>query len=186
MSTTETPDTTITGGALEAPAIEQVGRSTKLFTIVALIAIIVGAGSVLGGIGGAVFTYQQAAVENISTPGDAAIAEAPVRGPMTMWAQSDIITQHQLDRTEGLRYAEMERMVPQVDEVTGEAVIGEDGEPVMVENMDRLSWIDATSLTTVLNMGIMAYALSLFAVVVGGTLLLLGLVVFKLRSAVIV
>jgi hypothetical protein len=155
-------------------------QSSKLISIVALFAIVVGIGSMLGGIGGAIYTYQSAAVENITTPDDARIAGAPVRGPLTMWAQSDIITHHQLDRTGGLRYAEMERMIPAVDEA-GEPVIGEDGEPVMVPNDARLSWIDATSLTTVLGMGIMAYALSAFALVVGAALLGIGLVLFKLR-----
>jgi hypothetical protein len=167
---------------LTAPSIETSLRSSKLYAFVALFAIVVGIGSMLGGIAGAVFTYQQAAVENITTPDDAAIPGAPVRGPLTMWAQADIITHHQLERTEGLRYAEMERMVPAVDEA-GDPVIGEDGEPVMVPNEARLSWIDATSLTTVLNLGIMAYALAAFAFVVGATLAGLGLVVFKLRKS---
>jgi hypothetical protein len=167
-------------GALEAPAIETQLRSSKLISVVALMAIIVGIGSMLGGIAGATYTYQQAAVENIVTPDDARIPGADVRGPLTMWAQSDIITHHQLERTEGLRYAEMERMVPQVDEA-GEVVLGEDGEPVMVPNQERLSWIDATSLTTVLGVGIMAYALAAFAIVVGATLLGLGLVLMRLR-----
>ena len=42
-------------------------------------AIAVGIGSVLGGIGGAVHTYQQAAVQDITTPDDARFAE--VAGP---------------------------------------------------------------------------------------------------------
>ena len=154
--------------------------SRKLIAIVALLAMVVGLGSMLGGLAGATFTYQQAAVENITTPGDAMLAEVPVRGPLSMYAQSDIITEHQLDRTDGLRYAEMDRMVPATDEA-GEPIIGEDGEPVMTENMDRLSWIDATSLTTVLNMGIMAYALAAFAFVVGLTLAMVGVVLWQLR-----
>jgi hypothetical protein len=149
---------------------------------VALFAIVVGIGSMLGGLGGAIYTYQSAAVENIVTPEDARIPNADVRGPLTMWAQSDIITHHQLERTEGLRYAEMDRMVPAVDEA-GAPIIGEDGEPVMVPNETRLSWIDATSLTTVLGMGIMAYALSAFALVVGLTLLGIGLVLYRLRKS---
>jgi hypothetical protein len=176
---TQVKDTT---GALRASDTELELGASKLVTIVALFAIVVGIGAMLGGLGGAIYTYQQAAVENIVTPDDARIAEAPVRGPLTMWAQSDIITQHQLERTEGLRYAEMERMVPAVDEA-GEPVIGEDGEPVMVPNETRLSWIDATSLTTVLGMGIMAYALSAFAIVVGAALLGIGLVLNKLRRS---
>jgi hypothetical protein len=172
-----------TSGALEAPAIEQLDRPSRLVTIVALAAIIVGAFSVLGGLGGVAYTYSSAAVENIVTPGDAAIAEAPVRGPLTMWAQSDIITQHQLDRTEGLRYAEMPREVPMVDEA-GEPVIGEDGEPVMGPNTARLSWIDATALTTVLGVGILAYAFSAFAIAVGAVLIGLGLVVRRFGKVV--
>jgi hypothetical protein len=172
-----------TAGPLEAPAIEQLGTTSRLATVVALLAIVVGAFSVLGGLGGVAYTYSAAAVENITTPDDAAIAEAPVRGPLTMWAQSDIITQHQLNRTEGLRYAEMPRMIPQLDDA-GAPVIGEDGEPVMVENTTRLSWIDATALTTVLGVGILAYAFSAFAIAVGAVLIGLGLVVRRLGKVV--
>jgi hypothetical protein len=166
--------------ALETLPAETTPRTSKTIAVVAILAMVVGIGSMLGGIAGGIFTWQQAAVENITTPDDARIAEAPVRGPLTMWAQADIITHHQLDRTEGLRYAEMERMVPAVDEA-GEPVIGEDGEPVMLPNEVRLSWIDATSLTTVLNLGIMAYALAAFALVVGATLFGIGLVLNQLR-----
>jgi hypothetical protein len=171
-----------TSGTIQAPELELEVGTNKLVAIVALFAIVVGIGSMLGGLGGAIYTYQSAAVENIVTPDDARIPGANVRGPLTMWAQSDIITHHQLDRTEGLRYAEMDRMVPAVDEA-GAPIIGEDGEPVMVPNETRLSWIDATSLTTVLGMGIMAYALSAFAVVVGLALLGIGLVLHKLRKS---
>jgi hypothetical protein len=171
-----------TSGTVKAPELELEVGTNKLVAIVALFAIVVGIGSMLGGLGGAIYTYQSAAVENIVTPDDARIPGADVRGPLTMWAQSDIITHHQLERTEGLRYAEMDRMVPAVDEA-GTPIIGEDGEPVMVPNETRLSWIDATSLTTVLGMGIMAYALSAFAVVVGLALLGIGLVLYRLRKS---
>ena len=154
----------------------------RLFAVVAILAIVVGLGSVAGGLGGMVYTWQNAAVENISTPGDAVIAEAPVRGPFTMWAQADIITKHQLNRTEGLRYAEMPQRIPQLDDA-GNPVIGEDGEPVLVANAARASWINATALTTVLNMGIMAYMLSLFAIVMGATVAGLGWVVLRLSRS---
>lgn len=154
----------------------------RLFAVVAILAIVVGLGSVAGGLGGMVYTWQNAAVENINTPGDAVIASTPVRGPFTMWAQADIITKHQLNRTDGLRYAEMPRQIPQLDDA-GNPVIGEDGEPVLINNMARLSWIDATALTTVLNMGIMAYMLSLFAIVMGATVAGLGWVVLRLSRS---
>jgi hypothetical protein len=170
------------GRPLEAPELESL-RPDKLLSIVALIALVVGGFSALGGIVGAVYTYQQAAVEQIVTPDDAMIASADVRGPLTMWAQADIITQHQLDRTEGLRYAEMPREVQQVDEA-GQPMVDEAGDPVMGPNQDRLSWIDATALTSVLNLGIMAYALSAFAVAIGVTISLLGLALLRLRNRV--
>ncbi len=154
----------------------------RSFAIVAILAIVVGLGSVLGGLGGMVYTWQNAAVENINTPSDAVIADTPVRGPFTMWAQADIITKHQLNRTDGLRYAEMPGRIPQLD-ADGNPVIGEDGEPVLVPNADRASWINATALTTVLNMGLMAYMLSLFAIVMGATVAGLGWVVLRLSRS---
>jgi len=153
---------------------------SKLFTVVAILAFVIGAGSILGGAAGAVYTYQQAAVENIVTPPDASIPETPVRGPLTMKSQIDIINEHQLAGTEGLRYAEMAREVPQVDEA-GNPILDEAGEPVMGPNQARMSWITATSLTSVLSLGIMAYALAAFAIVLGIALIALGLVVRKLR-----
>ncbi|WP_052669095.1 hypothetical protein [Nitriliruptor alkaliphilus] len=182
MSVINTPDVTTPRG--EAPAAELKLRPNRLFTFVAIFAMVIGFGSVLGGIAGATFTYRQAAVENITTPDDAIFPEVPVRGPLSMYAQSDIITHHQLERTEGLRYAEMDRMVPMVDEA-GEVVLDEAGEAVMVPNETRLSWIDATSLTTVLNLGIMAYALAAFAIVIGLTLAALGFIVLKLRRSAV-
>jgi len=158
------------------------GSRNRLFAVVAILAIVVGIGSVVGGLVGMVYTWQSAAVENISTPSDAAIPGAAVRGPLTMWAQADIITQHQLNRTEGLRYAEMPARIPQLDE-DGQPVVGADGEPVLVPNADRASWINATALTTVLNMGLMAYVLSLFAIVMGATVAGLGWVVLRLSRA---
>jgi hypothetical protein len=180
MSVINTPDTRGTAHESELKL-----EPNRLFTIVAIFAMVIGIGSVLGGIAGATFTYRQAAVENITTPDDAIFAEVPVRGPLSMYAQSDIITQHQLDRTQGLRYAEMDREAPVLDEA-GQPVLDEAGDPVMGPNMERLSWIDATSLTTVLNMGIMAYALAAFAIVVGLTLFGLGGIVYKLRRSALV
>jgi hypothetical protein len=158
--------------------------SQRLFAIIAVFAMVIGVGSVLGGVFGAAYTYDQAAAQDITTPDDAAIADTPVRGPLTMWSQSDIITHHQLDRTGGLYYSQMDREVPAVDE-DGNAVIGEDGEPVMVPNEARASWITATTLTTSLGLGILSYAVSAFAIVVGLTLISLGWVVLRLRRATV-
>lgn len=69
-------------------------------------------------------------------------------------------------------YSQMPRMSPQVDE-NGEAVLDEVGEQVMVPNEARASWLDATTLTTALGLGIVAYALSAFAMVIGLTLMVI-------------
>lgn len=153
----------------------------RLFAIVAYAALIVGFFSAIGGVFGVVYTYRQAAAENITTPEDSRIPERPVRGPLTLWAQSDIITHHQLERTEGLRYAEMPREVPATDE-NGNAVLDESGEQMMVPNDARASWVTATSLITVLGLGIVSYAFSVFAFVVGLILIGMGLVVRQLGT----
>lgn len=156
-------------------------RKSLTLLLVGILALAVGFGSMAGGVFGAWYTWDQAAVQDITTPDDAAIAETPVRGPFTMWAQADIITQHQLDRTEGLYYAQMDRMVPQVDE-SGEVVLDENGEALMVPNEARASWFDATTLTTALSLGIVSYALAAFAIVVGLTLAAVGYVFLRIRS----
>jgi len=156
-------------------------KKSLTLLLVGILALAVGFGSMAGGIFGAWYTWDQAAVQGITTPDDAAIPEAQVRGPFTMWAQADIITHHQLDRTDGLYYAQMDRMVPSVDE-SGEVVLDENGEAVMVPNEARASWFDATTLTTALSLGIVSYALAAFAFVVGLTLAAVGYVFLRIRS----
>jgi hypothetical protein len=166
-------------------AIERTGMARRrLLAIVGILTLVVGIGSFAGGVFGAVYTWNQAASENITTPDDAVFPEVPLRGPFTMWAQADIIEHHQLEATEGLRYSEMPRQVASVDEA-GNPVIGEDGEPVMVANAARASWINATALITALNVGVLAYALSAFALVVGITMIASGVTFLSLRKALI-
>ena len=71
--------TTTEKGTVEVPAIELNSKVSRLFTIIAIAAIVVGIGSALGGLGGMIYTYQSAAVENITTPDDAVFAEVPDR-----------------------------------------------------------------------------------------------------------
>jgi hypothetical protein len=146
-----------------------------------ILALVVGLGSLGGGIFGVWYTYDQAVAQDVVTPDDAAIPETAVRGPFTMWAQADIITTHQLDSTEGLYYAQMSRTIPQVDE-NGEAVLDENGEQVMVPNEARTSWLAPTTLTTAIGLGIVSYALSAFAMVVGLTLMVTGFVFLYIRK----
>jgi hypothetical protein len=156
----------------------------RLLAIVGILSLVVGIGSIAGGVTGAVYTWNQAAAENIITPDDAVFPEVPVRGPLSMYAQSAIITYHQLGSTGGLRYAEMPRQVPQVDEA-GNPVLDDAGEQVMIPNAARASWINVTALTSALNLGLMAYALAAFAIVIGITLAVSGWTFLSLRRALI-
>jgi hypothetical protein len=167
------------------PVQKRTGTS-RLVLVAGIVALVVGIGSVAGGVFGVWFTWDQAAAQNVVTPDDAAIAETAVRGPFTMWAQSDIITHHQLDSTGGLYYAEMDREVPAVDETTGEVLVDEaTGEPVMVPNEARASWLTATTLTTALSVGILSYAVSAFAIVTGLALTVTGWTFLHIRRRAI-
>ena len=152
--------------------------------LAAILAIVVGLGSAVGGAFGAWFTWDQAVAQEVVTPDDAAIPGEPVRGPFTMWAQADIITHHQLDNTDGLYYSQMERMVPELDD-NGDVVVDENGEAVMVPNEARNSWITATTLTTALSLGVLSYALAALAFVTGLTLVTVGLVFLHIRRKAI-
>jgi hypothetical protein len=155
-------------------------KRSFVLLLTGILAMAVGFGSMAGGVFGAWFTWDQAVAQDVVTPDDAVIAETAVRGPFTMWAQADIITHHQLDRTEGLYYSQMDREIPAVDE-NGEAVLDENGEAVMVPNGARAAWLDATALTTALSLGIVSYALAAFAFVTGLTLVAVGFVFLHIR-----
>jgi hypothetical protein len=161
----------------------QVTTSRKAYVLLTagILAMVVGFGSMAGGIFGAWYTWDQAVAQDVVTPDDAAIAETPVRGPFTMWAQADIIKTHQLESTEGLYYAQMERTVPQLDE-NGAAVLDENGEAVMVPNEARASWLTATTLTSALGLGMLSYGLSALAIATGVTLLVTGFVFLYIRK----
>lgn len=155
-------------------------RRGFILLLAGILSLAVGIGSMAGGVFGAWYTWDQAVTQDVVTPNDAVIADTPVRGPFTMWAQADIINQHQLNRTDGLYFAQMDRTVPMVDE-SGAVVLDEAGEVVMVPNEVRASWLDATTLTTALSLGIVSYALATFAFVVGLTLVVSGLVFLYIR-----
>ncbi|HET7846940.1 MAG TPA: hypothetical protein VFL72_05560 [Acidimicrobiia bacterium] len=161
----------------------EVTTSRKAYVLLTagILAMVLGFGSMAGGIFGVWYTYDHAVAQDVTTPDDAVIPETPVRGPFTMWAQADIITHHQLENTDGLYYAQMERTVPQVDE-NGEAVLDENGEAVMVPNEARASWLTATTLTTALGLGMLSYGLSALAIATGVTLMLTGFVFLYIRK----
>lgn len=132
------------------------------------LAIVAGVVMIVGGVWGIFFTYSNVARENITTPDDASIPGAPVRGPFTLKSQADIIRTHQLKTTGGKTFSEMPRQIPKLD-ASGNPVLDENGVAVMVPNDARNTWITVTALTTALNLGIITYAFS-------GLILFLGLI----------
>ena len=104
-------------------------------------------------------------------------------------AFAQIMREHQLERTEGLTYAQMGRFIaaanPDDPKGTSDeeaALKDEEGNPVA--NPARNSWVTAVAITTALNTSYMAEQLSIFGLVVGVALLLTGIGLVILAFAV--
>ena len=147
----------------------------KLFATSSILAIIAGIIMVIGGMWGIVFTYKNVARENITTTDDSSIPSVPVRGPLTLKAQADIIRVHTLKTTGGKTFSEMPRQIAKLDSV-GNPVLDENGKSVMVSNTARDMWITATTLTTALNLGIITYAFFGLILFFGFILIWVGIV----------
>lgn len=132
----------------------------KILGISSVLAILAGILMVVGGAWGIAFTYKNVAREEITTPSDASIPNAQVRGPRTLKSQADIIREHVLKNTDGKTYSQMPQKIEKVDQ---------NGNVVMTTNDARSIWITATTLTTALNLGIVTYVFS-------GLILFLGLI----------
>src|SRR4028118_2109403 len=81
------------------------------------------------------FVGQQLAAQQITTPEDASIPNAPVRGIATALSMSDIIQHHAADSSKGLTYAQMGRFAVESGDPAGtnsadEAKKDANGKPV--------------------------------------------------------
>src|SRR5690554_2823331 len=81
------------------------------------------------------FVGDQLAEQNITTPGDASIPNAPVNDIPTALSMADIIQQHAASSSDGLSYAEMGRFAVPDDDPAGtnnaeEALLDDSGRPV--------------------------------------------------------
>lgn len=144
------------------------------------ILVFVGIIAMCAGLIGFTYTYKNVVRESITTPEDASIPNVPVRGPLTMKAQADIIHEHALKSANGLTFAQMPRQVPKLDN-NGNPVLDANGDPIMVAN-DRSTWITATTLIAALNVGILAYAFSALVFVLGLMIFLNGFVFKKISE----
>lgn len=150
-------------------------------TLSSIFAIMVGIVLILGGIWGIKFTYENVAKENIITTEDASIPNTKVRDPLTLKAQADVIRKHALEMTDGKTYSQMPKQIPATDE-NGNALLDNNGEPVMKANEARNIWITVTSLTTALNLAILSYAFSAFTVLMGFVSIWTGFIFILLRK----
>jgi hypothetical protein len=78
--------------------------------------IVLGVLLVIGGIGTWVLVSSTLADQRIEVPEDGGrYAGSQVRGPLTAYAQAQVIEDHTLETTEGLTYAELDREDPRRD-----------------------------------------------------------------------
>lgn len=138
----------------------------NIFKTASIVSVSVGVLFVVLGVWGSFFTRTNVARERITTPEDASIPNALVRGPLTLKSQSDIIRFHTLKATGGKTYSEMPRQITKLDS-EGRSVLDMQGKPIMIANSARDIWITATALTTALNLGIFAYIFSFFVIFIG-------------------
>jgi len=152
----------------------------KILLFCSVLAIVVGILMVVGGVWGIVFTHNNIAREKITTPMDASIPNVPVRGPLTLKSQSDIIRFHTLRMTKGETYSQMPQKVSKLDS-NGNPILDDKGELVMIPNDARNIWVTATTLTTALNLGIITYLFSSLIVCFGLISILTGIIFLVLR-----
>jgi hypothetical protein len=156
----------------------------KLLNFTSFLAMFAGGVMVVVGAWGICFTYQNVSKENIVTPSDASIPGKHVRGPMSLKSQADVVRKHTLEMSGGLTYAEMPRQVQKKDE-WGNPVFNDFGEPVMVENEARNTWVTATAITTALNLGIVTYMLSGLVLFLGLVSMWTGYVFLRLKKKIV-
>jgi hypothetical protein len=134
------------------------------------------------------FVGQQLASQNITTPGDASIPNAPVDDIPTALSMAQIIQQHAAAGADGLTYAQMGRFAVPSGDPAGtsnpeEALLDEAGNPV--PNGARNTQLTAAGLVTSLSLSAMAIGASYGAIALGIGFFLLGLVITGLGYALL-
>ena len=148
------------------------------------------AGLVTAGTGIYIRTFigQQLAAQNITTPDDASIPNAPVNSIATALSMAGIIQEHAAARSDGLSYAQMGRFAVESGDPAGtnnqdEALKDANGNPV--PNGARNTQLTAAGLVTSLSLSAMAIGTSYGAIALGVAFTLLGIVVAGLGYALL-
>ena len=136
-------------------------KPTKLVGVLSVIAgiIMIVAGAVTWGM-----VSSQLKAENITVPGDSTIAPGkPVQGPITAYAQADIINHHALEGTGGKTYAELAQ-----------------DDPV------RTTMMNASFLRTSLFTSVVSFGVAAFAIGIGILSILFGWALNRLASVPVI
>ena len=117
----------------------------------------------------------QLADERITTPGDAFLPGAAVNNPIAALAQADIINKHALAGSNGMTYAELGAEANKAKAA---------GDTAKAEELtkQRTTVMNGSFLRASLFTSVLAYGVSLFAVGVGATMLVLGWALSKVGS----
>lgn len=167
-------------------------NNVKLFPRVVIVIgiafVIAGLAAAGGGIFIRGFVIDQLAAQNITTPGDASIPNAPVVDIPTALSMADIIQHHAAGSSDGLTYAEMGRFATPDGNPAGtsnpeEALLNEAGNPV--PNQARNTQLTAAGLVTSLSLSAMAIGVSYGAIALGIGFALLGFVITGLGYALL-
>jgi hypothetical protein len=134
------------------------------------------------------FVGQQLASQNIVTPEDASIPNAPVTDIATALSMANIIQHHAAGSSNGLTYAQMGRFAVEGDDPAGtnnpeEALKDAAGNPV--PNQARNTQLTAASLVTALSLSAMAIGASYGAIALGVGFTVLGIVIGGLGYALL-
>jgi hypothetical protein len=160
----------------------------KLVIVIGIIFALAGLVTAGSGIYIRSFVGQQLASQNITTPEDASIPNAPVNDIATALSMANIIQHHAAERSNGLSYAEMGRFAVESGDPAGTsnadaALQDANGSPVA--NTARDTQLTAAGLVTSLSLSAMAIGVSYGAIVLGLAFALLGAVVTGLGYALL-
>ena len=160
----------------------------KMVIIVGVVMALAGLVVVGAGIYIRTFVGDQLAAQNITTPEDASIPNAPVNSIATTLSMADIIQHHAAGSSNGLTYSQMGRFAVEGGDPAGtddaeQALKDANGKPVA--NQARNTQLTAAGLVTSLSLSAMAIGASYGAIALGIGFTLLGIVIAGLGYALL-
>jgi len=159
-----------------------------MILVIGILLVVAGLVTVGSGIYINSFVKEQLTSQNITTPDDASIPNAPVNSIATALSMADIIQHHAAESGNGLTYAQMGRFAVESGDPAGtsnpdEALKDANGSPV--PNQARNTQLTAAGLVTALSLSAMALGLSYGAILLGIAFALLGIAIAALGYALL-